>query len=138
MHDIENKMQLCPLKFNNKNINADNITDNVEYKCEEENCAWWDTDTEECVVHNLKDSKVNNDVIVLVSKEDYNADNIDKAFGNFEVRYLDYHNRMDGAIRLGIIDITNKLVIAYGDFTHSELIYLVNNKCTVVDCLTIY
>jgi len=47
------KVNLCPLKFNNKNINADNITDNVEYKCEEENCAWWDTDTEECVVHNL-------------------------------------------------------------------------------------
>jgi len=46
-------MIICPLKFNNKNINADNITNNKEYKCEKENCAWFDKDTEECVVHNL-------------------------------------------------------------------------------------
>jgi len=46
-------MKLCPLKFNSKNINADNITDNIEYKCEEKNCAWWDADIESCVVHNV-------------------------------------------------------------------------------------
>lgn len=46
-------MKLCPLKFNNQSINADNITDNKEYKCEKENCEWWDKKDGKCVIHNL-------------------------------------------------------------------------------------
>jgi hypothetical protein len=47
-------MKLCPLKFNNKNINADNIINNKEYKCEKENCAWWDEENNCCSMLNLK------------------------------------------------------------------------------------
>ena len=43
-------MKLCPLKFNNQKINADNISDNVEYKCEEENCAWYDAKYQDCAI----------------------------------------------------------------------------------------
>lgn len=41
-------MKLCPLKFN-----ANQEVVKEDYLCEESECAWWDTDTEECVVHNL-------------------------------------------------------------------------------------
>lgn len=40
-------MKICPLKFNVDMLNSELM------KCEKENCAWWDTDTKKCVVHNL-------------------------------------------------------------------------------------
>jgi hypothetical protein len=42
-------MKVCPLKFGESTV----IHSKGRYKCETEDCAWWNIEEEKCVVHSL-------------------------------------------------------------------------------------
>lgn len=43
----------CPMKFNGKTLEADGYVKKDSCQCDEENCAWWKPETNQCAVLNL-------------------------------------------------------------------------------------
>lgn len=47
------KIMNCPMKFNEKTLEADGFVKKETCMCDEENCSWWRPGTNLCAVANL-------------------------------------------------------------------------------------